>query len=176
MPPHAFGGSTASQASRPKASGVSRKTVHSFIAWFCDNYAEMLGAKYLVRKSKDVPTVRRLLEIYTVDELQVMTRLLFTSLDDWIRTYRGGGYEALVPRPRNVSPRTPARVFGGHPVATLHPDDKRFAIQAVFSHPSSLAVARNLGAQWLVYGPAEAGLEPPAGPAFQSGVVRVYHT
>jgi hypothetical protein len=75
-----------------------------------------------------------------------------------------------------LAARTPARVFGGHPVATLHPDDKRFAIQAVFGHPSSLAVARNLGAQWLVYGPAEAGLEPPAGPAFQSGPVRVYRT
>lgn len=34
-----------------------------------------------------------------------------TTLDDWIRAYRAGGYEALVPRPRRVTPRTPARVI-----------------------------------------------------------------
>jgi hypothetical protein len=75
-----------------------------------------------------------------------------------------------------LAARTPAHVFGGHPVATLRPDDKRLAEQAVFSHSSSLVIARNLGAQWLVYGPAEAGLEPPPGPAFESGPVRVYRT
>ena len=38
-----------------------------------------------------------------------------------------------------------------------------------------VVVARVLGAQWLVYGPAEAQLNGPAAPpAFQSGVVRVY--
>jgi hypothetical protein len=71
--------------------------------------------------------------------------------------------------------RTSARVFGGHPVATLHPDEKRFQIATVFAHPSSLIVARSLGAQWLVYGPAESTLAgPSADPAFQSGPVRVY--
>lgn len=39
------------------------------------------------------------------------TRVGRTTLDDWIRAYRAGGYEALVPRPRTVSPRTPARVL-----------------------------------------------------------------
>jgi putative transposase len=34
-----------------------------------------------------------------------------TTIDDWIRAYRAGGYEALVPRPRRVAPRTPARVL-----------------------------------------------------------------
>lgn len=34
-----------------------------------------------------------------------------TTLDDWIRAYRAGGYEALVPRPRTVTPRTPARII-----------------------------------------------------------------
>src|SRR5262249_34898648 len=68
--------------------------------------------------------------------------------------------------------RTSARVLGGHPVATLHPDQKRFQIATVFAHPSSLIVARSLGAQWLVYGPAEATLPGPAAqPAFQSGAV-----
>src|SRR3954468_577200 len=39
------------------------------------------------------------------------TRVGRTTLDDWIRAYRAGGYEALVPRPRTVAPRTPARVL-----------------------------------------------------------------
>lgn len=34
-----------------------------------------------------------------------------STLDQWIRAYRAGGYEALVPRPPKVSPRTPARVL-----------------------------------------------------------------
>jgi putative transposase len=39
------------------------------------------------------------------------TRVARTTLDDWIRAYRAGGYEALVPKPRRVMPRTPARVI-----------------------------------------------------------------
>ncbi|MCA1678871.1 MAG: DDE-type integrase/transposase/recombinase, partial [Actinobacteria bacterium] len=39
------------------------------------------------------------------------TRVARTTLDDWIRAYRAGGYEALVPKPRKVAPRTPARVL-----------------------------------------------------------------
>jgi hypothetical protein len=74
-----------------------------------------------------------------------------------------------------LAARTSARLFGGHPVATLHPDQKRFAIATVFAHPDSLIVARALGAQWVVYGPAEAALAGPSTtPAFESGVVRVY--
>jgi putative transposase len=34
-----------------------------------------------------------------------------TTIDDWIRAYRAGGYDALVPRPRKVAPRTPARII-----------------------------------------------------------------
>ena len=73
-----------------------------------------------------------------------------------------------------LAARTPARVFGGHPVATLHPDEKRFEISTVFAHSGSLSVARGLGAQWLVYGPDEASLAAPGEPAFQSGAIRVY--
>jgi hypothetical protein len=72
-----------------------------------------------------------------------------------------------------LAPRTPARVYGGYPVATLHPDQKRFAI-ATFAHQGSLAVALQLGAQWLVYGPGEARVPSPPDPAFQSGSVKVY--
>jgi putative transposase len=39
------------------------------------------------------------------------TRVARSTLDDWIRAYRRGGYEALVPRPRKVPPRTSARVI-----------------------------------------------------------------
>jgi hypothetical protein len=73
-----------------------------------------------------------------------------------------------------IAPRTPARVFGGHPVATLHVADKQLAVATVFAHTSSLQVARALGVQWLVYGPAEAKLVGPPGPVFQAGDVRVY--
>ena len=34
-----------------------------------------------------------------------------TTIDDWIRAYRAGGYDALIPRPRKVTPRTPTRVL-----------------------------------------------------------------
>ena len=45
----------------------------------------------------------------------------------------------------------------------------------MFAHASSDIVARGLGAQWLVYGPAESDLPgPSAAPVFQSGQVRVY--
>jgi asparagine N-glycosylation enzyme membrane subunit Stt3 len=73
-----------------------------------------------------------------------------------------------------LAPRTSARVFGGHPVATLHAADKEFAVNTVFAHTSSLLVAQSLGVQWLVYGPDEDKLQGPPGPAFQSGAVRVY--
>ena len=33
------------------------------------------------------------------------------TLDRWIRAYRHGGFEALVPRPRVVAPRTPAEML-----------------------------------------------------------------
>ena len=33
------------------------------------------------------------------------------SLDRWIRAWRAGGFDALMPRPRQVTPRTPAEVL-----------------------------------------------------------------
>ena len=73
-----------------------------------------------------------------------------------------------------LAPRTPGKAFGGHPVATLRADQKQFLMASVFAHPSSGAVARSLGARWLVYGPAEAQLLTQGTPAFQSGDVRVF--
>jgi hypothetical protein len=74
-----------------------------------------------------------------------------------------------------LAPRTPARVFGGHPVATAQAELKQLATRSVFGNvSSSLVAAQRLGVQWLVYGPDEADLTAPDGAAFQSGVVRVY--
>ncbi len=40
-----------------------------------------------------------------------LVRVGRTTLDDWIRAWRAGGFEALVPRPRKVAPGTPAEVL-----------------------------------------------------------------
>ncbi len=37
-----------------------------------------------------------------------LVRVARATLDEWIRAYRRGGFQALVPRPRVVAPRTPA--------------------------------------------------------------------
>ncbi len=72
-----------------------------------------------------------------------------------------------------LAPRTPARVIGGHPVATLDASDKQMMIAIAFSHQASAAVARQFGAHWLVYTPAQHHL-PGLSAAFQSGEVRVF--
>ena len=40
-----------------------------------------------------------------------LVRVARGTLDEWIRAYRRGGFEALVPQPRVVAPRTPAEVL-----------------------------------------------------------------
>jgi putative transposase len=40
-----------------------------------------------------------------------LVRVARGTLDEWIRVYRHGGFEALVPRPRVVAPRTPAELL-----------------------------------------------------------------
>jgi len=40
-----------------------------------------------------------------------LVRVGRSTLDDWIRAYREGGFEALVPQPRVVALRTPAGVL-----------------------------------------------------------------
>ena len=40
-----------------------------------------------------------------------LVRVSRTTLDDWIRAYRRGGFEALVPKPRDVAPRTPVELL-----------------------------------------------------------------
>ena len=75
-----------------------------------------------------------------------------------------------------LAPRVgPASSYGGHPVASLHPDQKQLEIAALFAHNGNPDLARRMGVRWLVYGPAEATLSgPSATPAFTSGPVRVF--
>jgi len=40
-----------------------------------------------------------------------LVRVARGTLDEWIRAYRRGGFQALVPAPRVVAPRTPAEVL-----------------------------------------------------------------
>ncbi|MDQ3592455.1 MAG: DDE-type integrase/transposase/recombinase [Actinomycetota bacterium] len=40
-----------------------------------------------------------------------LVRVARGTLDEWIRAYRRGGFEALVPKPRVVEPRTPAEML-----------------------------------------------------------------
>lgn len=40
-----------------------------------------------------------------------LVRVARGTLDEWIRAYRRGGFEALVPRPRVVAPRTSAELL-----------------------------------------------------------------
>jgi putative transposase len=40
-----------------------------------------------------------------------LVRVARGTLDEWIRFYRRGGFDALVPRPRVVEPRTPAEML-----------------------------------------------------------------
>jgi putative transposase len=40
-----------------------------------------------------------------------LVRIGRTTLDRWVRDYRRGGFDALVPRPRAVAPRTPAEML-----------------------------------------------------------------
>jgi putative transposase len=54
------------------------------------------------------------------------------TLDEWIRAYRASGFEALVPRPRRVSPRTPARVLElAIALKREHPDRTAAQVHAI---------------------------------------------
>lgn len=68
-------------------------TIAAFIRRFCELYSKHRHkAKYLVRKSKDVPNVVRLLRLYDVGRLEKLTVVLLTTDDDWVsRTDRGIG-------------------------------------------------------------------------------------
>jgi putative transposase len=55
--------------------------------------------------------VRQLAEIEHVGPFGDRVRVSRVTLDRWIRAWRTGGFDALVPTARNVEPRTPASVL-----------------------------------------------------------------
>ena len=56
--------------------------------------------------------VRALSEMEHVTPDGRRVRVARSTLDEWIRAYRAGGFEALVPKPRVVVPRTDVEVLG----------------------------------------------------------------
>lgn len=55
--------------------------------------------------------VRELAEATHVDPFGARVRVSRQTIDRWIRHWRAGGFEALVPTPARVSARTPAEVL-----------------------------------------------------------------
>ncbi|ETZ97108.1 helix-turn-helix domain protein [Mycobacterium kansasii 732] len=55
--------------------------------------------------------VREIAAATHTDPFGNQTRVSRETLDRWIRRYRGGGFEALVPAPRRLAARTDAQVL-----------------------------------------------------------------
>ena len=66
------------------------------------------GADSALSKAERGRLVRALADREHVDPDGRLVRIGRTTLDRWIRAYRHGGFQALVPRPRVVAPRTSA--------------------------------------------------------------------
>ena len=66
------------------------------------------GADPALSKAERGRLVRALADREHVDPDGQLVRISRTTLDRWIRAYRHGGYEALLPRPAVVAPRTAA--------------------------------------------------------------------
>src|ERR1700689_987995 len=70
------------------------------------------AADPVISKAERGRLVRVLCECEHVAPDGRLVRVARTTLDRWIRAYRHGGVEALVPQPRNVEPRPPAGLLG----------------------------------------------------------------
>jgi hypothetical protein len=72
---------------------ISGAEIGAFLARFCELYAKhRFGARYMVRKAKDVPLVRALLMTYPRERLEKLCVILFTTDDEWVcGTDRGVG-------------------------------------------------------------------------------------
>jgi putative transposase len=78
----------------------------------CFGYALVRdAADPVLSKAERGRLVRALCEREHVGPDGRLVRVGRTTLDRWVRAYRHGGFEALVPRPRIVAPRTPAEVL-----------------------------------------------------------------
>ena len=82
-------------------------------------------------------------------------RVSRNTLDRWVRAYRGGGFEALVPVPRRVVNKTPERLLElavalrrerpARTTAQIH----RIIVEAEGSSPSARTIQRHLAAAGL---------------------------
>jgi len=72
---------------------LGSQDIARFIRHFCELFTKHRhGAKYLVKRKKDVPIVRQLLAVYDEHRLEKLAVVLFKTNDDWIAgTDRGIG-------------------------------------------------------------------------------------
>jgi len=70
---------------------VTNRDIGGFVKRFCELYSKhRYGARYHVKRARDVPLVRSLLHVYPRDRLEKLTVILLTTDDDWVReTDRG---------------------------------------------------------------------------------------
>ncbi len=73
--------------------GIRGEDIRAFIARFCELYSKhRFGAKYMVRREKDIPLVKRLLHTYPAARLEKLTTILLTTDHEWVTsTDRGIG-------------------------------------------------------------------------------------
>lgn len=71
--------------------GIGGEAIRGFIAKFCELYTKHRhGARYMVSRVKDVPLVRRLLQVYPSARLEKLTVILLTTDHEWVtQTDRG---------------------------------------------------------------------------------------
>jgi hypothetical protein len=84
---------TAEREEAEDSGEVRGADIRDFIAYFCETYSERRnGARYMVRREKDIPLVKRLLAVYSMERLKKLTVVLLTTDEDWVsETDRGIG-------------------------------------------------------------------------------------
>lgn len=81
------------EADEDLATGVTNADVHGFLKRFCELYTKHRhGARYMVRRERDIPNAKRLLAVYGSERLEKLAVVLFGTDDEWISgTDRGIG-------------------------------------------------------------------------------------
>jgi hypothetical protein len=84
---------TAEVESPSEREGVRGEDIRDFLAFFCDEFSRRRnGARYMVRREKDIPIVKRLLSTYPIERLKKLAVVLLTTDEDWVSdTDRGIG-------------------------------------------------------------------------------------
>lgn len=72
---------------------IRGEDIRAFLSRFCELYSERRnGARYMVRREKDIPLVKRLLMTYPAERLEKLAVILLTTDDEWVcATDRGIG-------------------------------------------------------------------------------------